>query len=124
MVWFDALVLNVDRTPRNPNLLRWHHGLWLIDHGAALYVHHAPGDPIARAADRFPAIRDHVLLPFAGPIADADGRLAPKLDAARVEAIARELPGDWADADAYAGHLTARLADRAGFVEEAEGARG
>ena len=82
VVWFDAFVLNVDRTPRNPNLLRWHHGLWLIDHGAALYVHHAPGDPVARAGDRFPAIRDHVLLPFAGSIAEADARLAPRLDAA------------------------------------------
>ncbi len=33
MVWFDAFVLNVDRTPRNPNLLSWHRKLWLIDHG-------------------------------------------------------------------------------------------
>jgi hypothetical protein len=41
-----------------------------------------------------------------------------------VEAIAAALPGDWADADVYAAHLTARLADRAAFVEEAEGARG
>src|ERR671917_1912658 len=84
VVWFDAFVLNVDRTPRNPNLLRWHHRLWLIDHGAALYVHHAPGDPAARAGDRFPAISDHVLLPFAGSIADADARLAPRIDAGRL----------------------------------------
>ena len=124
VVWFDALVLNVDRTPRNPNLLRWHHGLWLIDHGAALYVHHAPGDPVARAGDRFPAIHDHVLLPFAGPIAEADARLAPRLGDGRLEAIAAELPADWADADVYGAHLAARLADRGGFVEEAESARG
>ena len=123
MVWFDSLVLNVDRTPRNPNLLRWHHGLWLIDHGAALYVHHAPGDPVARAGDRFPAIGDHVLLPFAGPIPEADARLAGKLDAARIEAIAAELPDDWADAATYAAHLTARLEQRAGFVEQAEAVR-
>src|SRR5215208_4381606 len=124
VVWFDALVLNVDRTPRNPNLLRWHHGLWLIDHGAALYVHHAAGDPVARAGERFPAIRDHVLLPFAGAIAEADARLAVRLDRARLEAIAAELPPDWADADVYAAHLAARLEDRSGFVEEAESARG
>ena len=55
VVWFDSLVLNVDRTPRNPNLLRWHGRLWLIDHGAALYVHHGGGDPVARAGERFPA---------------------------------------------------------------------
>ena len=75
VVWFDSLVLNVDRTPRNPNLLRWHGRLWLIDHGAALYVHHGGGDPVARAGERFPAIRDHVLLPFAG--LDRGGRRAP-----------------------------------------------
>ncbi len=62
VVWLDALVTNVDRTPRNPNLLRWHRNLWLIDHGAALYAFHGP-DPLARARGAFPAIRDHVLLP-------------------------------------------------------------
>jgi len=123
VVWFDAYVLNVDRTPRNPNLLRWHHALWLIDHGAALYVHHATGDPVARAGERFPAIRDHVLLPFAGPIAEADARLAPRLDGARLAAIAAALPGTWVAGDAYAAHLAARLADREGFVEQVEGAR-
>ncbi|HBL30615.1 MAG TPA: aminotransferase class I and II, partial [Acidobacteria bacterium] len=41
IVWFDALVTNVDRTPRNPNLLLWHRAPYLIDHGAALYFHHA-----------------------------------------------------------------------------------
>jgi hypothetical protein len=123
-VWFDSFVLNVDRTPRNPNLLLWHQKLWLIDHGAALYVHHAPGDAVARAGERFPAIRDHVLLPFAGSIAEADARLAPRLDGARLEAIAREVPDGWAPREAYAAHLAARLANREGFVEEAESARG
>ena len=41
MLWFDALVENVDRSWRNPNLLRWHRDLWLIDHGPCLYFHHA-----------------------------------------------------------------------------------
>src|SRR5918912_2206132 len=76
VVWFDALVLNVDRTARNPNLLRWHGRTWLIDHGAALYVHHAGADALGRAGAPFAAIRDHVLLPFARSIADADERLA------------------------------------------------
>ena len=40
VLWFDALVQNVDRTWRNPNLLVWHGDIWLIDHGAALYFHH------------------------------------------------------------------------------------
>lgn len=62
-VWFDAFVTNVDRTARNPNLLCWHKSLYFIDHGAALYFHHDWKDPAARAQTRFPAIRDHVLLP-------------------------------------------------------------
>ena len=62
VVWLDAFVENIDRTPRNPNLLLWHGNLWLIDHGAALYVHHGTGDPLAVARRPFPAIRDHVLL--------------------------------------------------------------
>ncbi len=66
-----------------------------------------------------------MLLPFAGSIADADARLAPRLD--RRAAGGDRRPScrtDWADAQAYAAHLAARLGDRAGFVEEAEGARG
>src|ERR1700681_1213687 len=41
IVWFDAFVTNIDRTARNTNMLLWHRRLWLIDHGAALYFHHA-----------------------------------------------------------------------------------
>jgi len=59
VVWLDSLVTNVDRTPRNPNLLRWHTDLYLIDHGAALYAFHAP-DPLERANGKFPAIRDRL----------------------------------------------------------------
>ena len=64
-VWFDAFVTNVDRTARNPNLLWWHKTLYFIDHGAALYFHHNWPDLDRMAASRFPAIRDHVLLPWA-----------------------------------------------------------
>jgi hypothetical protein len=72
-VWFDAFVSNVDRTPRNPNLLLWHKTLHFIDHGAALYFHH--NWPTADPRSRFPAIRDHVLLPWAKGIAEADALL-------------------------------------------------
>jgi hypothetical protein len=123
VVWFDALVTNVDRTPRNPNLLRWHGRLWLIDHGAALYAHHGAGDPAERAREPFPAIRDHVLLPFAGSLAAADERLAPRLGDGVLEAIAAELPDDWGSAVAYAGHLRERLRLPRAFAEEAERAR-
>src|SRR6202012_707013 len=79
IVWLDALSTNVDRTARNPNLLLWHERLWLIDHGAALYLQHAGLDPEAHAARPFPLIAEHVLLAVAGPIPDADARLRARL---------------------------------------------
>ena len=70
-MWLDALTTNVDRTPRNPNLLLWHDRLWLIDHGAALYLQHGGLDPAAHADRPFPLIAEHVLLPRAGSILEA-----------------------------------------------------
>src|SRR3989442_10523573 len=66
--WFDALVTNVDRTARNTNLLIWHDRLWLIDHGASLYFHHAAEPAEGHEKTPFAAIAEHVLLPFAGSI--------------------------------------------------------
>jgi hypothetical protein len=120
VVWLDALVENVDRTPRNPNLLRWHGNLWLIDHGASLFVHHGSGDPLAVARRPFPAIRDHVLLPAAGSLTDADARLAPLADPAAAAAL---VPDAWRDGAPYAEHLEARLAEPREWVEEADRAR-
>jgi hypothetical protein len=120
VVWLDALVENVDRTPRNPNLLRWHGNLWLIDHGAALYVHHGMGDPLAAARRPFPAIRDHVLLGVAGSLVEADARLAPR---ARPDAAAALVPPEWANGAPYAEHLTRRLEAPREWLEEAERAR-
>jgi hypothetical protein len=144
VVWFDALVMNPDRTPRNPNLLTWHGRTWLIDHGAALYPQHSDAGLAAAAGDSFRLIAQHVLLPCAGPIAEADARLA---DAAR-EAVAAAIdavPGEWLAGDAAAadaagpdaaGQAAAdarraqirqffaeRLADRSPWIEEAERAR-
>jgi hypothetical protein len=137
VVWFDAFVSNVDRTPRNPNLLLWHRKLWLIDHGAALYVHHAWSegvDPVADAPDRFPQIKDHVLLPFAGDLAAADAALSARLTPDRIAAIVAAIPdsllGDPSSSAspearraAYAAYLDRRLASPRGFVEEAIDAR-
>jgi hypothetical protein len=120
VVWLDALVENIDRTPRNPNLLLWHGNLWLIDHGAALYVHHGAGDPLAAARRPFPAIRDHVLLSAAGSIGDADERLAPLAQPAAAAAL---VPPEWADGAPYAEHLEIRLEAPREWTEEAERAR-
>ena len=98
VVWLDALVTNIDRTAKNPNLLVTADGggrLWLIDHGAALYFHHnwATVDE-HRARAPFAPIRDHVLLPVASSIAAADARLAPRLGAAAIEALVAQVPDD------------------------------
>jgi hypothetical protein len=136
-VWLDAFTTNVDRTPRNPNLLVWHRRLYGIDHGAALYVHHrwedATRDP-GHATRPFHQVRDHVLLPFAGSIVDADLRLAPLVTEDLLERLVDAVPAAWLGGDpafasveenrlAYVDYLRRRLAAPRAFVEEAERAR-
>jgi hypothetical protein len=134
IVWLDAFVTNPDRTVRNPNLLLWHGRLWLIDHGAALYVHHTWRDPDDHARRPFERIRDHVLLPFAGSIREADDRHAARIGEALLVDLVEALPDAWlpvdpaaGDADgqraAYVRYLLRRLEAPRGFVEEAERAR-
>ncbi|HET9093742.1 MAG TPA: HipA family kinase [Solirubrobacteraceae bacterium] len=130
IVWLDALTSNVDRTARNPNLLVWHHATWLIDHGAALYQHHGGGDLVARARESFPLIADHVLLPLASALPEADARLARRLDRGRIAAAVALVPDEWLGADPaaaraqYVAYLCARLEAPRGFVAETEAARG
>jgi len=130
IVWFDALITNVDRTLRNPNLLVWHKQLYLIDHGAALYFHHDPSDYHARSRKPFAPIADHVLLPFAGELAAADAALAPRLTADVVRDAVALIPDAWlaSDGDAtaaaaarnvYVGYLSERLTSPRAFAEEA-----
>ena len=104
VVWLDALVTNVDRTPRNPNLLRWHGNLWLIDHGAALYAFHGP-DPLSRArATRSRRSATTCCCPRPGRSREADERLAAKADPAHAAAL---VPPEWADGALYAEFLVA-----------------
>ncbi|TCO42135.1 hypothetical protein EV148_102494 [Dokdonella fugitiva] len=134
IVWFDAFVTNVDRTPRNTNLLVWHRKLWLIDHGAALYFHHAWDGYPARAGDPFTRIRDHVLLPFATQLREADARLVTLLSHDVIENVVARIPDAWLGGDApfadaaahraaYADYLCRRLEAPRAFVEEALRAR-
>jgi hypothetical protein len=127
VVWFDALCMNVDRTPRNPNLLVWHRRLWLIDHGAALYVHHAWTEPAAEARRAFPAIRDHVLLGAAGSVLEADERLAPRIDRPMLEAAVAAVPDAWLEGGSnradYVTFFETRLRAPRDFATEAEDAR-
>ncbi len=126
VVWLDALTTNVDRTARNPNLLLWHERLWLIDHGAALYLQHG-GLGIDLAHRPFPLIADHVLLRRASSIIDAGERIRARVDMPAAIAEASSLvPADWFDGGdppgAYEGYLRAR-SDLASFEQEAERVR-
>ena len=134
IVWFDAYVTNIDRTVRNTNLLAWHRKLHLIDHGAALYFHHDWGDYRQRVADPFPAIKDHVLLPFASELEAANADMKQRIDAGTIERIVSLVPGSWLTTDphfssadlyrdAYVEYLTQRLEHSRVFVEEAVRAR-
>jgi len=130
IVWFDAFVTNVDRTPRNANLLVWHRKPWLIDHGAALYFHHQWEGVAARPENAFALIKDHVLLPLASCLADADAQSAARLTPKIIAQIVARIPETWldggapfVDADAcrtaYADYFARRLQAPRAFVEEA-----
>jgi hypothetical protein len=109
VLWFDALIQNVDRTWRNPNLLVWHGDIWLIDHGAALYFHHdwtRQADP----AKPFDA-RQHVLAGRATRLAEAHEKLVGLVTEALLAEVTADVPPDWfteRGAGAYADHLLRR----------------
>jgi hypothetical protein len=134
VVWLDALTTNIDRTPRNPNLLIWHRRLWLIDHGASLYLQHTWTDVETRARTPFPQIADHVLLPAASSIAEAGRELRPRITPAAIESIVARIPDDWlvdpapfATPDdlrrAYIDLILTRLSAAGAFEAAAEQAR-
>ena len=126
IVWFDAYVSNVDRTPRNANLLTWHKQLQLIDHGAALYFHHGWDQTQDRSQDPFTRIKDHILLPYASALKEADAKLAPRLTLQHIEAIVRLVPQEWlgdVTAESYIQYFVRRLEAPRAFVEEAIRAR-
>ncbi len=123
IVWLDALTANVDRTWNNPNLLLWHRTPYVIDHGAALYFHHAwptKGVDAARFAGQRYDASAHVLLDVAGDVAGAHERLAPMLTDRLLTDVVALVPDEWLEqapglaepADvrgAYVEHLRARL---------------
>lgn len=126
VVWLDAFCANVDRSWRNPNLLIWGDSLWVIDHGASLYFHHAWSngvtDPARFAAQAWNA-DDHVLLPHATRLAEADARLGALVTPDLLTEVVALVPDAWLEpvpgaetpADlraSYVAFLTARLGTR------------
>jgi hypothetical protein len=136
IVLFDAFVTNVDRTPRNPNLLVWHRRLWLIDHGAALYFHHGwgPADRLEGSGDPFAEVKSHVLLPWASALDEAAKQLAAAFTDEVFTRIAGQIPDSFLDPrdgfedeaahrDAYLAWLRARAAALPVLLSEAKDAR-
>ena len=134
LVWFDAFVQNVDRTPRNANLLVWHRKLYPIDHGAALFFHHNWPSREARVESRFSEIADHLLLPWAGDIAAAGHAARERLTPEVLAGILAQVPDEWLAANpeamsaperraGYLDFFTRRLAASSIFEQEAIRAR-
>lgn len=133
IVWFDGLVMNVDRTARNTNLLLWHRALWLIDHGSTLYFHHSPGweGEADRGRRAFPALRDHVLLRHAGALRAVDAGLSALITEPALGAVLDLVPRAWltdgapgdgsTERAAYLRLLLDRVRAPRPFVEEAHG---
>ncbi|MER5756485.1 HipA family kinase [Streptomyces sp. NPDC002088] len=124
IVWFDALVNNVDRSWRNPNLLMWRGELWLIDHGATMIWHHNWRGAEASAARPYD-ISEHALRPFAPDVAAAAAELAPLVTEELLAEVTAGIPDAWLTDEpgfdtpddlrqAYARPLLAR----AGFIHE------
>lgn len=147
LVWLDAFLTNIDRTRLNPNMMMWNGDVWLIDHGASLYFHHSGKDPREAAKDPFPYIRNHIMLPYASKIEEADRLMRQAITPRTLNKIVDLIPDEWLveegakgvigddmvdtsaenrcpkeaeiQRDKYRIFLTDRLADTAPFVRQA-----
>lgn len=134
IVWMDCLLTNVDRTPRNTNMLIWHQELWLIDHGAALYFHHSWDNWKEQAMRPFVQVKDHVLLPFASELDLVDQEFRAILTPEKIQEIVSLIPDEWLINDndsisatekrqVYTEFLLLRTAHSEVFVNQAKNAR-
>lgn len=130
IVWLDAFLTNVDRTRLNPNMMIWNNELWLIDHGASFYFHHAWRDPAKSALDPFPYIKNHVFLPYATRLEEADKLMRQAITPRTLSKIVDMIPEDWLKEEdseitaserreVYRQFLNERLKNSSIFVNEA-----
>ena len=147
LIWLDAFLTNIDRTRLNPNMMIWNDEVWLIDHGASLYFHHSGKAPEEAARDPFPYIKNHIMLPYAGKIEEADRLMRQAITPRTLNKIVDLIPDEWLDdeespgivgdafietagseatlksieekREIYRKFLTSRLADTRPFVERA-----
>lgn len=133
IVWLDALLMNVDRTARNTNMLIWQKELWLIDHGAALYFHHSWNDPVQQAQKGFIQVKDHVLLPYAAQLEEVNTEIKNIVTKEKIKDVVSLVPDDflqWEEGlspavirKGYVDFINTRLENAIDFVKEANDAR-
>ncbi|HEX4788203.1 MAG TPA: HipA family kinase [Actinospica sp.] len=98
IAWFDALIGNVDRSWRNPNMMRWHGRIYLIDHGASLIFQHSwprGAAALEKSARRAARLEDHVFARFEPDVRAADAALAPLVTPDAVDAATALVPDEW-----------------------------
>ena len=134
IVWLDCLIMNVDRTARNTNMLIWNRELWLIDHGASLYFHHSWPSEHTHVLKSFPQVKDHVLLPIAAELEKVDEEFHSILSENIFRSIVSTIPDEWltdkssnqfpADKrEVYINFLQTRFSKSKEFINEATYAR-
>lgn len=135
IVWLDAFITNIDRTFKNTNLLMWHRELWVIDNGASFYFHHSWQNFDAAAKTPFKYVKDHVLLPQASMLHEADTFAKSVLNDETFRDIVNLIPLDWLQwndteetpdeiREVYFNFLKTRLEHSEIFLNEAKNARG
>jgi hypothetical protein len=133
IVWLDALLMNVDRTVRNTNLLMWRKELWIIDHGASLYFHHTWTNWEEQSLKPFVQIKDHVLLQSASELDNVNENFRSILTQEKVASIVSLVPDEWLVSESapnanenrkvYQQFLLNRISQSHIFVKEAQHAR-
>jgi len=94
-VLLDSMIINIDRTAKNTNLLNWNNELWLIDHGASLYFHHNWNTWETHLDRTFPNIKNHVLLEKATQLTEATKEIKHLVNETVIEEIVSAIPEDW-----------------------------
>lgn len=134
VVLLDSIIINIDRTSKNTNLLNWKNDLWLIDHGASFYFHHNWKTWESHLSRTFPSIKDHVLLKRANNLEEASKDILAALDKDKIKEIISKIPEDWLLDEsetltpeemrsAYIKFINSRLLKIDVLVKEAEDAR-
>lgn len=134
IVWLDALLMNVDRTVKNTNMLVWHKELWLIDYGAALYFHHSWDNWQEQVSKPFVQIKDHVLLKQATAVEAIDKQYRELFNQENIAKVLNAVPDEWLidevrglDADAvrqvYIEFIAQRAAQSSIFINQIQHGR-